>query len=50
MSQQSVLYDAPGPRTRVRHWIYSAVVIALIAALVVFVVVKLNGSGHTFGL
>jgi glutamate transport system permease protein len=49
MSQQSVLFDAPGPRTRVRHWIYSAAVIVLIGLALLFVVVKLDGSGQFEG-
>lgn len=36
--QQSVLFDAPGPRTRVRHWIYTAVFL-LVLGLVLFLVV-----------
>jgi glutamate transport system permease protein len=41
MSQQSVLFDAPGPRTRTRHLIYTVVALALLAAAVVFAVLRL---------
>lgn len=42
----SVLFDAPGPATRMRHRIYSAVAIALIAAAIMFVLWKLNEDGQ----
>ncbi|GGK41691.1 amino acid ABC transporter permease [Nocardia camponoti] len=32
MSSASVLFDAPGPRARVRHWIYSGLVLVAVLA------------------
>jgi glutamate transport system permease protein len=42
----SVLYDAPGPRTRRRHLIYSVVSAAALVAFVVFAVAKLDSKGQ----
>ena len=41
MSQQSVLFDAPGPATRVRHAIYTVVFLVLLGVLVLFAVLQL---------
>ncbi|KRC59664.1 MULTISPECIES: amino acid ABC transporter permease [unclassified Nocardioides] len=42
----SVLFDAPGPATRMRHRIYTAVASAGILAAVVYAVLKLNDDGQ----
>ncbi|SFC30950.1 glutamate transport system permease protein [Nocardioides terrae] len=42
----SVLFDAPGPRTRARHRAYSVVAIVAVAALVVALVLFLNAKGE----
>jgi glutamate transport system permease protein len=42
----SVLFDAPGPRTRARHRLYSVVVAVVLAAILVWLVVKLNAAGQ----
>jgi glutamate transport system permease protein len=42
----SVLFDAPGPRTRVRHRLYTALVLVALAALVALVVVRLHDKGQ----
>jgi glutamate transport system permease protein len=45
----SVLYDAPGPQARVRNWIYTVIALLVLAAVVVFVVWKLNQKGQLEG-
>ncbi|HWJ09989.1 MAG TPA: amino acid ABC transporter permease [Nocardioides sp.] len=42
----SVLFDAPGPATRMRHRIYSVVAAVLLAAALAYVVLKLNNDGQ----
>ncbi|MEU1147666.1 amino acid ABC transporter permease [Streptomyces sp. NPDC005863] len=42
----SVLYDAPGPKARMRNRIYSVVGTAAIIGLVVFVIMRLADRGH----
>lgn len=42
----SVLFDAPGPATRFRHRIYSALASAAILAAVVYALWKLNADGQ----
>ncbi len=42
MSQQSVLFDAPGPRTVARHRIYTVLALALVVALLGLVAYRLN--------
>ncbi|WP_327352984.1 amino acid ABC transporter permease [Streptomyces sp. NBC_01304] len=42
----SVLYDAPGPKARLRNRIYSVVGIAAIVGFAVFVVMRLADRGH----
>lgn len=45
-SGASVLFDAPGPRARVRHAVYSVLVAAVIAALLWLVIAKLSDKGQ----
>jgi glutamate transport system permease protein len=42
----SVLFDAPGPRTRARHRIYTVVAILLLVALAIAVVWRMNERGQ----
>ena len=42
----SVLFDSPGPRTVVRHRIYSIVVVLALIGLVALVVARLNSQGQ----
>lgn len=42
----SVLFDAPGPATRMRHRIYTAAASAAILAAVVYAVLELNNDGQ----
>ncbi|MDG4860421.1 amino acid ABC transporter permease [Streptomyces sp. T-3] len=42
----SVLYDAPGPKARLRNRIYSVVGSAAVIGLVVFVIMRLTDRGH----
>ena len=42
----SVLFDAPGPTTRMRHRIYTAVASAAIVAAIAWIVWKLNADGQ----
>jgi glutamate transport system permease protein len=46
VSAPSVLYDAPGPRALVRNRIITAITVVAAAALVVWVVAKLNTKGQ----
>ena len=46
MSQPSVLFDAPGPRTRARHRIYAIVTIAALAGLVALIVLRFADRGQ----
>ncbi|MGV0605487.1 amino acid ABC transporter permease [Mycolicibacterium sp. XJ1904] len=41
MSTASVLFDAPGPRARVRNWVVSAIVIVVTALVLVAVLVQM---------
>ena len=43
---QSVLFDAPGPRTIRRHRVYTVITVMLIAAAIAFTVYKLDQSGQ----
>lgn len=45
-SGASVLFDAPGPKARVRHAAYSVLVAAVIAALLWLVIAKLSDKGQ----
>ena len=40
MSSSSVLFDAPGPRTRARHRLYGVVTLVVLAALALVVVLR----------
>ncbi len=42
----SVLFDAPGPRTRARHRVYSVIFLVLLAAVLVWVFFKLKAAGQ----
>ena len=42
----SVLFDAPGPRARVRNAILAVITVLVVAAILTFVVVQLAGSGQ----
>jgi glutamate transport system permease protein len=42
----SVLFDAPGPRTRARHRLYTILAAVAIAAVLVWLVLFLNGEGE----
>ncbi|MDR2279864.1 MAG: amino acid ABC transporter permease, partial [Gordonia sp. (in: high G+C Gram-positive bacteria)] len=47
MSQQAtVLYDAPGPRARTRNMITTVVFLAVLAAVIVYIVMALNDNGQ----
>ena len=46
MTASTVLYDAPGPRALVRNRVISAVTVLALAALVWFVVAKLQAKGQ----
>lgn len=46
MSQQAVLYDAPGPAARRRHRVLGVVALAVIVALVAVVVARLDAQGQ----
>ncbi len=46
---QSVLFDAPGPRTVRRHRIYTVLTIAAIVGVVAFIVVRLQNEGQFAG-
>jgi glutamate transport system permease protein len=46
MSQTSVLFDVPGPRTRVRHRIYSIVSLVVIAGLVGLIALRFADRGQ----
>lgn len=41
MSSASVLFDAPGPRARIRNWVVTAIVVLLTALLLVAVLVQM---------
>ncbi|KUI11768.1 glutamate ABC transporter permease [Mycobacterium sp. GA-1285] len=41
MSSASVLFDAPGPRARVRNWVVSAIVIVVTALVLIAVLVQM---------
>jgi len=41
----SVLFDAPGPRTRARHRIYTVLALVLLAGLVAAVLWRFNDRG-----
>ncbi|MGV9824722.1 MULTISPECIES: amino acid ABC transporter permease [unclassified Gordonia (in: high G+C Gram-positive bacteria)] len=49
MSQATVLYDAPGPRARVRNMIIAVVFIAVIVAIIAYVVVIFAGNDQFAG-
>ena len=42
----SVLFDAPGPRTVLRHRIYSVVAAALLSVLVIWALIRLEDNGQ----
>lgn len=42
----SVLFDAPGPKTRARHRLYSVIASVGLVALIVLLVVRLNDKGQ----
>lgn len=42
----NVLYDAPGPRTRVRHRIYSVLTVLVLVALLGLLVLRLDDKGQ----
>jgi glutamate transport system permease protein len=42
----SVLFDAPGPRTRARHRLYTLLVLLALAVVVVLVVLRLDDKGQ----
>lgn len=44
--QATVLFDAPGPLTKRRHRLYSVAFLALFAALLAFLFVRLNEAGQ----
>ena len=46
MSGASVLFDAPGPRARVRNHVISAVTVVVVAAVVWVVYSRLNDKGQ----
>jgi glutamate transport system permease protein len=46
MSGTSVLYDVPGPKARLRYRLYGLVSILAVAALLGYVIYKLNESGQ----
>jgi glutamate transport system permease protein len=46
MSAPSVLYDAPGPKARVRNTVYSVVFLAVLAVVAWFVYSALNDKGQ----
>lgn len=46
MSSQSVLYDAPGPKTEARHKAYTVVSIVALVAVVGFIVWRLAAQGQ----
>ncbi|WP_411145105.1 amino acid ABC transporter permease [Streptomyces sp. x-80] len=46
MSSSSVLYDAPGPKTRVRNRIYTVAGSLAVLGALVFVVLRLNDKGQ----
>lgn len=45
----NVLFDAPGPRTIVRHRVYTVLTLVLIAALVAFAIYQLHAKGQLAG-
>ncbi|MGW3563634.1 amino acid ABC transporter permease [Streptomyces sp. NPDC000941] len=42
----SVLYDAPGPKARIRNRVYSVIGTLAVIGLIVFVIVRLNDKGQ----
>jgi glutamate transport system permease protein len=42
----SVLFDVPGPRTRARHRVYTVVAVLVVAAVAVFVVLRMTSTGQ----
>src|SRR6478609_4249028 len=46
MSATSVLYDVPGPRTRVRYRLYGLLATVAVIGVLAWVVYKLNESGQ----
>lgn len=44
--QASVLFDEPGPKTRARHRLYSILFAVALAALLAWVIYKLNAAGQ----
>ncbi|WP_405745234.1 amino acid ABC transporter permease [Streptomyces sp. NBC_01525] len=46
MSGASVLYDAPGPKTKARNRLYSIVGSVAVVALIAFVIERLNAKGQ----
>ena len=46
MSSSSVLFDAPGPRARIRNWVISAITVVVILAVAGLVYSRLNARGQ----
>ncbi|UAL30798.1 amino acid ABC transporter permease [Nocardioides rotundus] len=46
MSAGGVLFDAPGPRTRARHRVYTVVGTVLLVAVIAFAIWRLAAGGH----
>ncbi|MGO3325140.1 amino acid ABC transporter permease [Gordonia sp. (in: high G+C Gram-positive bacteria)] len=46
MTQSTVLYDAPGPKARLRNRITTVIFLAILIAIVVYVVLILNDNGQ----
>ena len=46
MSGPSVLFDAPGPRTKRRHMIYTGIFFAVLVAVIYWVYTRLNDAGQ----
>ena len=42
----SVLFDAPGPKTRARHHLYTALTILALVGFVVWAIIRLNSTGQ----
>ncbi|MFI6389587.1 amino acid ABC transporter permease [Nonomuraea sp. NPDC050547] len=47
--QATVLYDAPGPKARLRNNIYTMITVVVLLGIAAFVVVKLNDKGQFAG-
>ncbi|GAC70829.1 amino acid ABC transporter permease [Gordonia soli] len=48
-AESTVLYDAPGPRARIRNRLVAVVFLAIIVAIAVYVLVILGGNGQLDG-